>query len=76
MATLVPVKFTKFEKFLREVGCRKKRTKGDHVIYDRSDLRRPVVVPKGREVTPFIIRSNLRTLGLSVKEYQALLKRL
>ena len=76
MATIRPVKLKKFEKFLKHVGCVYKRTKGDHLIYDRSDLRRPVVVPKGKQVTPFIIRSNLRTLGLSAKEYSAIIGKL
>lgn len=76
MARLGPVKRQKFEQFLVHVGCRYKRTTGDHRIYDRADLRRPVVVPVGKEVTPFVIRSNLRTLGLSVREYLDILDKL
>lgn len=58
------------------MGCRYKRTKGDHFIYDRTDLKRPIVVPYTKEITPFIIRSNLRTLNLSVKEYLAIIEQL
>lgn len=76
MAGLRPVSFKRFEKFLLHVGCKHKRTKGDHAIYDRSDLKRPIVVPMDTEVTPFIIRTNLRTLGLTVKQYLEIIEKL
>jgi predicted RNA binding protein YcfA (HicA-like mRNA interferase family) len=76
MAVIGPINFKKFEKFLLHIGCKYKRTKGSHVIYDRSDLKRPVVVPKGSEVTTSIVRSNLRTLGLTTQQYSDILKKI
>ena len=76
MAGITPIRYKKFEKFLLEVGCVHKRTKGDHAIYHRSDLRRPVVVPVDKEVAPFIVRTNLRTLGLSTKQYLDIISKL
>lgn len=75
MSGIRPISYKKFEKFLLEVGCVYKRTKGDHAIYDRSDLKRPVVVPLDRQVSPFIIRNNLRTLGMSSQQYLDILKK-
>ena len=69
MPKLSPIKRKKFETFLRLVGCTHKRTKGDHLIYVREDLKRPVIITADQEVPIFIIRNNLRTLGISVEEY-------
>lgn len=74
MARITPIPRRKFEKFLVHVGCFYKRTKGDHLIYDRAGLKRPVVFPKDKEVTPFIVRNNLKTLGLTPEEYLEILK--
>jgi len=61
---------------LEFIGCAYKRTKGDHLVYERPGLKRPVVFPKDKEIPVFVIRNNLRTLGLGVKEYIEILKRI
>lgn len=76
MAKLAPVHWRTFEKFLLFVGCEFKRKKGDHRIYWSPGLKRPVVVPEDAQVPVFIIRNNLRTLGISPKQYLELLERL
>lgn len=76
MPRLTPMPRRRFEKFLEYVGCNYKRQKGDHLIWDRSDLKRPVVFPKDREIPVFIIRNNLRTLGLNPEEYLEILKKI
>lgn len=76
MPRFAPLKRKKFEKFLLFVGCHFKRQRGDHLIYDRKGLKRPVVFTVDREVPVFIIRNNLRTLGISVEEYLKIIKHL
>lgn len=76
MPGLSPISKRKFEKFLTFVGCQLKRTKGDHYVYWRAGLKRPVIITTDREVPIFIIRNNLRTLGLSVDQYLEVLKKL
>ena len=76
MPRLIPVKRRKFEKFLFFVGCRLKRAKGDHFIYDREGLDRPVVITADNEVPVFIIRNNLRVLKISPKEYLEIIKKI
>ena len=76
MSRLTPVNWRKFEKFLLFIGCRFEREKGDHRIYWRDDLKRPVVIPRDKELPIFIIRNNLRILGISPEEYLEILKRL
>lgn len=69
MPKLRPIKWKDFEKFLLYVGCVFKRQKGDHRIYWRQDLKRPIVLPTYNNLPKFIILNNLRTLGMSVDEY-------
>jgi predicted RNA binding protein YcfA (HicA-like mRNA interferase family) len=74
MARISPIHWKKFEKFLLFIGCHFEREKGDHRIYWRKDLKRPVVIPRDRELPVFVIRNNLRILGISSKEYLDILK--
>lgn len=69
MAVLRPIHFTKFEKFLKAVGCHYVRQSGDHRVWDRSDLMRPVIVRTKKDLPVMEIKSNLRTLGISTQEY-------
>ena len=73
---MTPVKRRKFERFLIYIGCKLKRTKGDHFIYDKTGLDRPVVITADKEVPVFIIRNNLRTLKITPDEYLEILKKL
>lgn len=75
MARLTPIHWKKFEKFLLFVGCRLEREKGDHRIYWREGLKRPVVIPKDKALPVFVIRNNLRILGIGPEEYIEILKR-
>ena len=76
MAHLAPIHWKKFEKFLLFVGCCFKREKGDHRIYWREGLKRPVVIPRDGELPIFIIRNNLRILNIKPEEYLEILKRI
>jgi len=58
------------------VGCEHKRKRGDHRIYWRKDLKRPIVVPQEKQLPIFIIRNNLRTLKISPEEYLEILKKI
>lgn len=62
--------------FLKYIGCYHKRTKGDHLIYDRPGLRRPVTITTDNEVPVFIIRSNLRTLEMSLEQFLEIVKKI
>ena len=76
MAHITPVNWKRFEKFILFVGCRFKRETGDHRVYHRSDLKRPVIIPRYKELPVFIIRNNLRLLGIAPEEYLEILNRL
>jgi len=51
------------------------RTQGDHLIYHYPGAIRPVVIPKYREVPVFIIRNNMKIIGMSRKTYLELLQK-
>lgn len=76
MPRITPIKRKKFEKFLGFVGCEFKRQKGDHLIYARVGLKRPIVITADSDVPVFIIRGNLRTLKMSPDEYLEILKKI
>ncbi|MBI4668223.1 MAG: type II toxin-antitoxin system HicA family toxin [Elusimicrobia bacterium] len=76
MPRIFPVHWRKFEKFVLHLGCRYLRTAGDHIFYSRSDLKRPVVFPKLSDIPVFIIKNNLKTLGISRDAYLKLLEKI
>lgn len=69
MSEFRPVSWKKFEKFLFKIGCEFKREKGDHRIYWKKGLKRPVVIPRDGELPVFVIHNNLRILGISKDEF-------
>lgn len=54
-------------------GCVEVRTKGDHLLMTKPGLARPVVIKMDKDLGEDIVRSNLRTLGLSRADFEALL---
>jgi len=61
-------------KIFEKYGCIYSRTKGDHMIYHYPGAIRPVVIPKYKEVPAFVIRNNMRTIGMTRDEYFVLLE--
>jgi predicted RNA binding protein YcfA (HicA-like mRNA interferase family) len=51
------------------------RTEGDHLVFVKPGVMRPVVIPDRKEVPVFIIRNNIRTAGISREEYFTLLEK-
>ena len=52
------------------------RTKGDHLIYHYPGASRPVVIPKYKEVPTFVIKNNMRIIGMSRDKYLELLMKI
>jgi predicted RNA binding protein YcfA (HicA-like mRNA interferase family) len=65
-----------FRKFLEKVGCKMIRTKGDHEIWSRADLLRPIVFQSGKKVIPeFIVKNNLRILDIDKERFWDILEK-
>ena len=54
-------------KIFEMAGCVYVRTKGDLITYHYPGAVRPVIIPKYKEVPIFVIRNNMRIIGLSRK---------
>jgi len=55
-------------------GFQFNRQEGDHKIYVKAGVRRPLVIPLYKAVPVFIIKNLLRTAGMSRERYFELLK--
>lgn len=49
------------------------RARGDHLIYTKPGVIRPIVIPRYDEVPVFIIKNNLRSAQISRDRYLELL---
>lgn len=76
MTRMTPIHWKKFEAFLLYVGCHFEREKGDHRVYWRRDIKRPIIIPREKELPIFIIKNNLELLGIDRSQYLEILKKL
>ena len=76
MTRLQRISWKEFEKFLLYIGCSFERQKGSHRIYSKPGLPRPVIVPTYKSLPVFIIKNNLRTLGMSQKQFGEIIQKI
>lgn len=69
MGQLGSIHWKKLEKYLLDRGCKFTREKGDHRIYWKNGIHRPLVIPRDKNLPPFIILNNLRLLGESKENF-------
>ncbi len=74
MAAIRPVPYQRLIRVFEREGFHYNRQECDHVIYVKTGLRRPIVIPMYREVPIFIIKNLLRTSGMTRERYFELLK--
>lgn len=74
MPKISPVSYKKLVKVFEAEGFKKVRQKGDHLIYTKESVLRPIVIPAYKEVPVFIIKNNLKAAGISRERYFKLLK--
>lgn len=73
MSRIRPTDWQTQAKIFEKYGCTFKRQKGDHLIYHHPKAKRAVVIPKYKEISVAIIRSNMKTVRMSEDEYLELL---
>jgi predicted RNA binding protein YcfA (HicA-like mRNA interferase family) len=61
-------------KVFEQDGFAFNRQRGDHLIYTKPGVKRPLVIPTYQEVPVFIIKNLLRTAGMTRERYFDLLK--
>jgi predicted RNA binding protein YcfA (HicA-like mRNA interferase family)/predicted RNase H-like HicB family nuclease len=74
MDAIRPLPYRKVAEIFEAAGCVYSHTKGDHLIYHYPGARRPVIIPKYREVPVFVIKNNMKVIGLSREQYLNLAK--
>ena len=74
MPKLSPVSYKTLSRVFEREGFRCVREEGDHLVYVKPGVLRPVVIPKYTAVPVFIIKNNLRTAGISRERYFELLE--
>lgn len=76
---LQPIPTKKFKKFLKNQGLVYVRTEASHEIWDRPDdsLLRPVTFwGHKKEVPGLHIHTNLKTIGMTYKEFKKVISKL
>ena len=73
MPKLSPVHFRRLAEVFEAAGFTHVRTEGDHMVFTKPGVIRPVVIPRYAAVPVFIIKNNLRTAGISRERYLELL---
>ena len=73
MPSIQPVPYQALIRVFEQDGFRFARQSGDHLIYTKPGIKRPLVIPAYRSVPVFIIRNLLRTAGMSRERYFRLL---
>lgn len=73
MPRLAPVPAAVLRRVFELAGFTCSRIEGDHFVYTKPGVLRPVVISDWNPVPVFIIKNNLRTAGLSRDDYFHLL---
>jgi predicted RNA binding protein YcfA (HicA-like mRNA interferase family) len=74
MPRITPTDWQTQVRIFEAYGCVFVRQRGDHLIYHHPNARRPVVIPRYKEITPTVIKANMRTVGMTREEYFELLE--
>ena len=74
MPRITPVHWKDLESVFLACGFRFARQEGSHRSYVKAGNLRPIVIPTYVDVPVSIIRSNLKTAGISREEYFRLLQ--
>ena len=76
MVKLTPTDWRTLVRIFEADGFTQDRTTGSHVVLSKPGALRPVIVPKYAEVGLDVIRSNMRTAGMSRSRYFSLLEKI
>jgi hypothetical protein len=72
-SAIKPTSYQVQVKIFEAAGRKYVRTQGDHLVYHLPGAIRPVVIPEYKEVPVFIIRNNMKVVGMSRERYLTLI---
>ena len=73
MAAIRSVHYRTLVKVFEQDGFFFSRQTGDHLIYIKTGVKRPLVIPMYQHVPVFIVKNLMRTAGMSRERYLDLL---
>lgn len=77
MRNLSNVSISEFRAIMLLLGLSKVRTKGGHEAWMKAGMTRPAIVQTHVEPVPeYVLRNNLRIIGISREEFLTLLEKL
>ena len=74
MPKIIPIQASRLRKIFEKDGFKCVRIEGDHYVFTKQGVIRPIVIPNWPAVPVFIIKNNIRTAGISREHYFRLLK--
>lgn len=75
MRNLSNITIAEFRSILQRLGLSRVRTRGGHEAWMKSGMLRPIIIQSHIEPLPeFIVRNNLRNLGISKEEFLKMLE--
>lgn len=75
MPRITPIPPRKLIKIFELAGFKVDRKQGSHIVMTRPGAARSIVIPDRAEVCIDVIKSNMRTAGMSPEQYHELLKK-
>lgn len=69
MPKISVIHYKKLVKFFEDYGFMFDRQKGDHLVFTKPHIKKPIIIPAYREIPVFIIKENLKTAGINRKDY-------
>ncbi|MEM2991165.1 MAG: type II toxin-antitoxin system HicA family toxin [Halobacteria archaeon] len=74
MQRITPVHYSKLIRLFELDGFSQRRQESGHAIMTKPGIKRPLVIPKYREIPVFVIKNNLRPARMSRGRYFKLLE--
>ena len=75
MRKISPASYKILTRVFQADGFRFARQKGDHLIFTKPGIARPLVIPMYDRIPVFVIKNNLRTAKMSRERYFELLEK-
>jgi predicted RNA binding protein YcfA (HicA-like mRNA interferase family) len=75
MPAIRPIHFQQLVRVFELDGFRFDRQVGDHLIFTKEGVKRPLVIPMYRSVPIFVIKNLLRTSNMARERYFELLRK-
>jgi predicted RNA binding protein YcfA (HicA-like mRNA interferase family) len=73
MPRIAPIHYKKLVKVFEYLSFHLDRQEGDHLIYVKNGIKRPIVIPMYNDIPVFIIKNNIESAGISRNEYLEIL---